>query len=82
MNRKMRNFLCILLILTLALSAMALPASATAKENPYVSVAIDQTKAIQNGVRTTIDEQGSKPFKINGRTMIPVRFIGEKWAVK
>jgi len=44
----------------------------------YVSMRIGKTAAIQNGNLTTIDNTGAKPFKIDGRTMLPVRFIGEK----
>ena len=48
----------------------------------YVSMRIGFTKAIHNGNVTTIDNKGAKPFKISGRTMLPVRFIGEKMGGK
>ena len=48
----------------------------------YVSMRIGYTKAIQNGKPTTIDSVGTKPFKISGKTMIPLRFIGEKMGGK
>ena len=44
----------------------------------YVTLKIGSTTAIQNGKKTTIDNAGTKPFKISGKTMIPLRFIGEK----
>ena len=44
----------------------------------YVSLRIGYTKAIQNGVETTIDNAGTKPILIDGRTMLPLRFVGEK----
>lgn len=48
----------------------------------YVSMRIDNTKAIRNGVKTTIDNAGTKPFKISGKTMLPLRFLGEKMGAK
>lgn len=52
------------------------------KASIYVSMRIGKTKAIQNGILTTIDSKDAKPFKVGGRTMIPVRFIGEKMGGK
>ena len=48
----------------------------------YVSMRIGNTKAIQNGIKTTIDNAGTKPFKISGKTMLPLRFVGEKMGAK
>ena len=48
----------------------------------YVSLCIDSPKAITNGVKTTIDNAGSKPFVLSGRTMIPLRFVSEKMNAK
>jgi len=48
----------------------------------YVSLRINNTKAIQNGVQTTVDDMGTKPFTLGGRTMIPFRFVGEKMGGK
>ena len=48
----------------------------------YVTLKIGSTKAIQNGTKTTIDSVGTKPFKINGKTMLPLRFVGEKMGGK
>jgi len=48
----------------------------------YVSMKIGKTMAIQNGNKTSIDTQGTKPFKTNGRTMLPIRFVGEKMGGK
>jgi len=48
----------------------------------YVSMRIGKTAAIQNGKKTTIDNQGTKPFKSGSRTMLPIRFIGEKMGGK
>ena len=53
-------------------------ASATIFVCQYVSMRVGKTTAIQNGQKITIDNTGAKPFKIGGRTMLPVRFIGEK----
>lgn len=44
----------------------------------YVSLCIGKTTAVQNGNKTKIDNKGAKPFKVSGRTMLPIRFIGEK----
>jgi len=44
----------------------------------YVSLRIGYTKAIQNGVKGTIDSAGTKPLIISGKTMLPIRFVGEK----
>jgi len=48
----------------------------------YVSLCIESTKAITNGTKTTIDNAGSKPFVVSGRTMIPLRFVSEKMKAK
>ena len=51
--------------------------------NPlYVSLCINSQKAITNGTKTTIDKEGSKPFILSGRTMIPLRFVSEKMNAK
>jgi len=44
----------------------------------YVSMRVGKTKAIQTGTLTTIDDVGTKPFKISGKTMLPLRFVGVK----
>ena len=54
----------------------------TVNSPKYVSLRIDKNRAIQNGVKTSIDKQGTKPFAISGRTMVPVRFISEKMGGK
>jgi len=48
----------------------------------YVSMRIGKSAAIQNGQMTTIDSNGSTPLKINGKTMLPIRFISEKMGAK
>ncbi len=48
----------------------------------YVSLRIGYTKAIQNGAKTTIDTAGTKPSKISGKTMLPLRFVSEKMGAK
>ena len=48
----------------------------------YVSLRIGYTKAIQNGVKGKIDTVGTKPFKISGRTVLPIRFVSEKMGAK
>jgi len=52
--------------------------------NAYVSMRIGKTIAIQNGKTTQIDNTYTEthPFKISGRTMIPIRFVGEKMGGK
>ncbi len=50
--------------------------------NAYVSMRMGKTTAIQNGIKTTIDNKGAKPFTISKRTMVPLRFIGEKMGGK
>ena len=57
-------------------------ATATITVHRYVTLRIGNTKAIQNGNVTTIDSQGTKPLKISGKTMIPVRFVAEKMGGK
>jgi len=49
-----------------------------AQQETYVTMRISYRKAIYNGQKTTIDSDGTKPFKISGRTMLPLRFVGEK----
>ncbi len=44
----------------------------------YVTLRVGCTKAIQNGVRTKIDDAGTKPQTVKGKTMLPVRFASEK----
>ncbi len=48
----------------------------------YVSMRIGKTQAVLNGKLTTIDSAGTKPFKIKGTTMLPLRFVGEKMGGK
>ena len=48
----------------------------------YVTMRVGKTTAIQNGKKTTIDDVGTKPFKISGKTMLPLRFVGEKMGGK
>jgi len=48
----------------------------------YVTVRIGYTRAIQNDKKTTIDNQGTKPVLVNGRAMIPLRFVSEKMGGK
>ena len=54
----------------------------TVTVHSYVTLRIGKTKAIRNGVTATIDSQGTKPFKIAGKTMVPIRFVGEKMGGK
>ena len=63
-------------------SADGKTASVTITVHRYVSLRIGKTAAIQNGQTTTIDQDGSKPLTIGGRTMLPVRFVGEKMGAK
>lgn len=51
-------------------------------QEKYVTLRIGYTKAIQNGIRTTIDSTGSKPFTQSGKTMLPIRFVSEKLGAK
>ena len=44
----------------------------------YVTMQMGKTTAIMNGTKTSIDNAGTKPFKISGKTMLPLRFVGEK----
>lgn len=48
----------------------------------YVSLRVGYKTAIQNGNKTTIDKAGTKPIKIKGKTMVPVRFVAEKMGAK
>ena len=51
-------------------------------DNKYVTLRIGYTRAIQNDTKTTIDSQGTKPYTKSGRTMVPMRFVGEKMGAK
>ena len=44
----------------------------------YVTLRIGKTIAIVNGVKTSIDDVGTKPIILSGRTMVPLRFLAEK----
>jgi len=57
-------------------------ASATITVHQYVTMRIGKTTAIMNGTKTYIDDVGTKPFKISGKTMLPLRFVGEKMGGK
>ena len=48
----------------------------------YVTLKIGSTVAIKNGKKTSIDSASTKPFKISGKTMLPLRFVGEKMGGK
>jgi len=48
----------------------------------YVSLRIWHNRAIYNGKQTTIDNVGTRPFKIDGRAMLPIRFVSEKMGAK
>jgi len=53
-------------------------ATCTVTVHNYVSLRVNYEKAIQNGVKTKVDDFGTKPFILGGRTMLPLRFVGEK----
>jgi|GEM_PF-2206643 len=57
-------------------------AGVTITVHQYVTMKVGKTTAIQNGVKTSIDNAGSKPIKISGKTMVPLRFVGEKMGGK
>jgi len=64
-------------------------AVATFTKNPpkpavynYITMKIGSKKAIVNDKKTTIDSQGTKPTILNGKTVIPVRFVSEKMKAK
>ncbi len=48
----------------------------------YVSMRIGKKNAVRNGVKTTIDDSGTAPFTLSGKTMVPMRFVGEKMGGK
>jgi len=48
----------------------------------YVTMRIGYTKAIHNGTQTVVDDEGTKPFLIDGRTMVPLRFVGTRMGGK
>ena len=80
------------LVLAVVTVCSMLPLSAAAQEtattlttpalSSYVTLKIGSTKAIQNGAKTLLDNEGTKPFTISGRTMLPLRFVGEKMGGK
>jgi|GEM_PF-5906049 len=53
-------------------------ASQSVTVQAYVALKIGAKLAVQNDERTTVDDQGSAPFIVGGKTMVPLRFIGEK----
>jgi len=53
-------------------------ASVSITVHQYVTMQIGKTAAIQNGKKTSIDSAGTKPFILSGKTMLPLRFVGEK----
>jgi len=53
-------------------------AQKTVTVQAYVALKIGAKLAVQNDERTTVDNQGSAPFILSGKTMLPLRFIGEK----
>lgn len=48
----------------------------------YVTLKINAATAIQNGRIVTVDNAGTKPFKLSGKTMLPLRFVAEKMGGK
>ena len=52
--------------------------SVTLTVHQYVTLRIGKDKALRNGLITQIDGQKTKPFKLSGKTMVPVRFIAEQ----
>ncbi len=54
----------------------------TVYEDKYVSVRIGYTKAIDNGVRTTVDDAGTAPLKISGKAMLPIRSVSTRMGAK
>ena len=52
------------------------------EKSTYVTLRVGYTRAIQNGTKTTVDNQGTKPFIISGKTMLPLRFVAEKMGGK
>ena len=48
----------------------------------YVTMRIGYTKAIHNGTKTTVDDEGTKPFLVGIRTMVPLRFVGTRMGGK
>ena len=57
-------------------------ASSAITVHQYVTMRIGKTTAIQNGIKTSIDAAGTKPFTISGKTVLPLRFVGEKMGGK
>ena len=48
----------------------------------YITMKLGSTVMIWNGTKTTVDNAGTKPFTVSGRTMIPVRSCMEKFGAK
>jgi len=48
----------------------------------YVTLKLGSTSMVWNGTKTTVDNAGTKPFTVSGRTMIPVRSCMEKLGAK
>ncbi len=57
-------------------------ASCTVRVSNSVTLRIGYQSAVHNGALTTIDDRGSKPFFMGGRSMVPLRFVSEKMGAK
>ena len=69
-------------VATITMQGAAKSATCKVTVHNYVSLRVNYEKAIQNGVQTQVDDVGTKPFILDGRTMLPLRFVGEKMGGK
>ena len=78
----MKKILTLLVMVVLVATTASPAIVSAATEGKYVSLCVGQSKAIQNGTQGTTDAEGSKPFIVGGRTMVPLRFVSEKMGAK
>ena len=69
-----KRVLSLVLIIALVLGIWVAPVNVAADQDAIISMTIGSTKAYVNLIPKTLDQP---PIIINGRTMVPFRFIGE-----
>ena len=69
-----KRVISLVLTIALVLGIWAAPVNVAADQDAIISMTISSTKAYVNLVPKTLDQP---PVIINGRTMVPFRFIGE-----
>lgn len=76
--KRLSMLLSILLLLTLATLFTPMNVSASVPYTRVIAMKIGSPLALLNGNAAAYDNQGTKPVILKGRTMLPLRFVGEK----